>query len=138
MIMGCYGIGVSRLMSAVAEQHGGESGIVWPLPIAPFQVHVIPVSAKDKQQYGAATKLYDKLRSKGIAVLLDDRNERPGVKFNDADLIGAPLRIIAGKSAAEGKVEWQNLLEGDSKEEIGIDEAVRRIAAICSSAEGRL
>ncbi|WP_339321111.1 proline--tRNA ligase [Paenibacillus sp. FSL W8-0194] len=138
MIMGCYGIGVSRLMSAVAEQHGGESGIVWPLPIAPFQVHVIPVSAKDKQQYGAATKLYDKLRSKGIAVLLDDRNERPGVKFNDADLIGAPLRIIAGKSAAEGKVEWQNRLEGDSKEEIGIDEAVRRIAAICSSAEGRL
>ncbi len=138
MIMGCYGIGVSRLMSAVAEQHGGDSGVVWPLSLAPFQVHVIPVSAKDEQQYGVAAKLYDKLRSKGIAVLLDDRDERPGVKFKDADLIGAPLRIIAGKSAAEGNVEWQNRLEGNPKEQIGIDEAVRRIGAICSSAEGRL
>ncbi|GIO29694.1 MULTISPECIES: proline--tRNA ligase [Paenibacillus] len=136
MIMGCYGIGVSRLISAAAEQHGGESGIVWPLSLAPFQVHVIPVSAKDAAQTELGTALYEKLRSSGIDVLLDDRDERPGVKFKDADLIGAPLRIVVGKAAAEGLVEWQNRRDGDEKELIAAEEAALRVAEICSSGNG--
>jgi len=138
MIMGCYGIGVSRLMSAVAEQHGGASAIVWPLSLAPFQVHVIPVSSKDAAQTELAAALYDRLRSSGIDVLLDDRDERPGVKFKDADLIGAPLRIVVGKAAAEGRIEWQNRWSGDEKELVSMDEAVRQIIGICSSGAGEL
>lgn len=105
LIMGCYGIGVSRLLSAVVEQHSDSNGIIWPKSIAPYHVHVIPVSAKDQAQMDLALHIAARLQEAGVETLLDDRDERPGVKFKDSDLIGIPLRIVVGKHAAEGIVE---------------------------------
>lgn len=105
MIMGCYGIGVSRLLSAVAEQNADEYGLVWPDSIAPFDVHVIPVNAKKKDQLEMAEQITKDLEDSGLDVLIDDRKERAGVKFADSDLIGIPLRVTVGKKASEGIVE---------------------------------
>lgn len=105
VIMGSYGIGVSRLLSAVAEQYADEKGLVWPATIAPFDVHLIPVQMKNDDQRETALALYAELKQKGYSVLIDDRNERPGVKFTDAELIGLPLQITVGKKASEGIVE---------------------------------
>lgn len=103
-IMGCYGIGVSRILTAVAEQFHDEQGLIWPVNIAPYDVHLIPVNMKDSKQASFAEELYNELMNE-YDVLLDDRNERPGVKFNDSDLIGLPVRITVGKRASEGIVE---------------------------------
>lgn len=106
MVMGCYGIGVSRTMAAAIEQNNDKNGIIWPAAIAPFQVAVIPVSAKDELQMQFAEKIYAELSANGIEAILDDRNDRPGVKFIDADLIGYPLRIVIGpKTLSENKLE---------------------------------
>lgn len=106
MVMGCYGVGVSRTMAAAIEQNHDEHGIIWPAAIAPFQVAVVPINAKDAAQLQLAEEIYCRLKAAGIEALLDDRNERPGVKFKDADLIGYPLRIAIGpKALAEGLVE---------------------------------
>jgi prolyl-tRNA synthetase len=103
MVMGCYGIGVSRTMAAAIEQNYDANGIKWPMAIAPFQVHIVAVSADQLQ---VAADLYKQLNEAGIEVLVDDRNERPGVKFKDADLIGIPIRITVGpKGLAQGEVE---------------------------------
>ncbi|CAE6435277.1 unnamed protein product [Rhizoctonia solani] len=107
VIMGCYGIGVTRLLSAAIEQHHDEHGMVWPAGLAPFHVHIVPVSDKDEAQTEAAERLYGELRAAGVETLLDDRAERFGVKLKDADLIGIPIRIVVGKGAAEGEVEWK-------------------------------
>lgn len=105
MIMGCYGIGVSRTLAAIIEQNHDENGIVWPLTVAPFQLHVIPVNVKDDAQKDLAEKLYKQFYDQGYEVLIDDRKERAGVKFADSDLIGIPIRVTVGKKAAEGIVE---------------------------------
>ena len=126
MIMGCYGIGVSRILSAVIEQHHDEHGIRWPLSIAPYQVHLIPVSTKDDLQMQAANELYQHLSAQGVEVLLDDRDERPGVKFKDADLIGIPLRIIIGRDIQQGNVEFVERLSNE-KRVVPVNEAVMRI-----------
>ncbi len=105
-IMGCYGIGVSRCMAAIIEQSSDENGIVWPVSVAPYHVIVVPVNTKNEEQVELAEKIYDELKKKGIDVLIDDRNERAGVKFKDADLIGIPVRINVGKGASENKVEF--------------------------------
>lgn len=106
IIMGCYGIGVSRTMAAAIEQNHDENGIIWPAAIAPFQVVVIPVSSKDETQLALAGELYKLLSEAGIETVLDDRTERAGVKFKDADLIGYPLRITIGsKAVSENRVE---------------------------------
>jgi prolyl-tRNA synthetase len=105
MIMGCYGIGVTRTVAAVIEQHHDERGIVWPKAVAPFDLHLIAVNMKDSEQKGLSEELYKLLMKAGYDVLFDDRAERPGVKFTDADLIGLPIRITVGKKAAEGIVE---------------------------------
>lgn len=123
LIMGCYGIGVSRLMAAIVEQHHDDHGILWPLQVAPYHVHIIVIAMKDEQQREAALTLYQQLRRRGIEVLLDDREERAGVKFNDADLIGIPLRLIVGKGIAHGEVEWSNRLTGE-KSQLSIEQAV--------------
>ncbi|NIK68525.1 proline--tRNA ligase [Paenibacillus sp. BK720] len=115
VIMGCYGIGISRVMSAVVEQHHDEQGIRWPLELAPYQVHVVPVSAKDGLQMDIAGKLYGDLKSAGFEVLLDDRDERPGVKFKDSDLIGVPIRIVVGRQAADGVVELRYRNRGEAQ-----------------------
>lgn len=117
-VMGCYGIGVSRLMAAVAEQYAGEDGIQWPASIAPYDVHLITLSWKDEQQQKLTLELEQQLIEAGYSVLLDDRDERPGVKFKDAELIGLPVQIVIGRGAAEGQVELGShvlTLAGDSK-----------------------
>ncbi|WP_019419723.1 proline--tRNA ligase [Paenibacillus sp. OSY-SE] len=115
LLMGCYGIGVSRLMAAIVEQHHDERGLSWPQAIAPFHVHVIPVAVKDEQQMQAAERLYAELQRAGVSVLLDDRDERVGVKLADADLFGIPLRIVCGKSVADGMVEWKERASSEVK-----------------------
>ncbi|WP_124727549.1 proline--tRNA ligase [Staphylospora marina] len=115
-IMGCYGIGVSRVVAAIAEQHRDEHGIIWPVAVAPFQVHLITVNAKNDEQVRLAETLYDRLRNAGYEVLYDDRPERAGVKFKDADLIGIPVRIIVGAKAGEGMVELTLRRSGETAE----------------------
>lgn len=105
IIMGCYGIGVSRILSAIAEQSNDENGLVWDKKISPFDLHLIPVNMKSEEQVAFAETLYQSLQQAGFSVLIDDRSERAGVKFADADLIGLPIRITVGKKAAEGIVE---------------------------------
>jgi len=106
ILMGSYGVGVSRTMAAAVEQHYDQNGIIWPVPIAPYHAVVIPVSSKDEAQMTLAEKIYSELNAAGIEATLDDRNERPGVKFKDADLIGYPLKITVGpKTINENLVE---------------------------------
>ena len=104
-IMGCYGIGISRTAAAAVEAHHDEFGIKWPVAIAPYHVIVVPVNAKDETQVRVAEDIYNKLLAAGVEVVLDDRNERAGVKFKDAELIGFPYRITVGKTIEEGNVE---------------------------------
>ncbi|MDN6193501.1 MAG: proline--tRNA ligase, partial [Alkalibacterium sp.] len=105
VIMGSYGIGVSRLLSAIAEQYADDKGLVWPSAVAPFDIHVIPVQVKKEEQMNLATELCQKFEKLGYSVLIDDRKERAGVKFTDAELIGIPVQIIVGKKASENIVE---------------------------------
>ena len=105
LIMGCYGIGIERILTAAIEQNHDERGFWLPASIAPFHVVVVVINSKDKAQAEAAEKIAGELEAEGLDILLDDRDERPGVKFNDADLIGVPARVIVGKKAAEGVVE---------------------------------
>ncbi|GAK31611.1 prolyl-tRNA synthetase [Weissella oryzae SG25] len=105
IIMGSYGIGVSRLLSAIAEQNADENGLAWPTAVAPWDVHLVPMKYKDEIQGALTDQLVQQLETAGFEVLLDDRNERPGVKFADSDLIGLPVRVTIGKKAAEGIVE---------------------------------
>lgn len=116
IIMGSYGIGVSRLLSAVAEQQADEHGLVWPKNIAPFDVHVIPVNVKKAEQKDLAEAITNDLQDAGYQVLLDDRNERAGVKFADSDLIGLPIRITVGKKAEDGIVELKLRKTGETLE----------------------
>lgn len=126
LIMGCYGIGVSRLLSAVAEQHHDPNGILWPTSLAPYQVHIVPLSIKDETQMSLADELYEKLTSQGIEVLLDDRDERPGVKFKDSDLIGIPIRLVIGKLAKDRQVEWKERHKAEA-EVLNFEAALARI-----------
>ncbi|GGH22531.1 proline--tRNA ligase [Paenibacillus segetis] len=126
LIMGCYGIGISRILSAVIEQHHDDKGVTWPITLAPFHVHLIPISIKDDKQMELAQKLYHLLLEQGIEVLLDDRDERPGVKFKDSDLIGIPIRIVIGKDAEQEHVEF-TLRKHNMKESVHVQEAFARI-----------
>ena len=114
--MGCYGIGVSRLAQAAVEQHLDTAGIVWPVPIAPFEVVIVIASSKEAQQVEMADMLYGQLMQAGVDVLLDDRNERAGVKFKDAELIGIPWRLVVGRGAASGQVELVERCSGEKQE----------------------
>lgn len=126
IIMGCYGIGVSRLLSAIVEQHSDENGIVWPRSIAPFDVHVIPVNVKKDEQVELSERVTELLENAGYKVLVDDRRERPGVKFADSDLIGIPARITVGKKAAEGIVEIKLRRTGETLE-VKLDELLNSL-----------
>ncbi|QLL69824.1 proline--tRNA ligase [Lactobacillus sp. 3B(2020)] len=116
VMMGSYGIGISRLLSAVAEQQADENGLVWPDSIAPFDVHVIPVNAKNDDQMKVANEITTDLEAAGLEVLVDDRKERAGVKFADSDLIGLPIRVTVGKKATEGIVEVKIRKTGETIE----------------------
>ncbi|MFS0823575.1 proline--tRNA ligase [Bacillus sp. 1P02SD] len=126
MIMGCYGIGVSRTLSAVAEQSNDENGLIWPENLAPYDLHLIPVNIKNEEQKALSESLYVALKESGFDVLFDDRIERPGVKFADSDLIGLPLRITVGKRASEGIVEVKIRKSGETLE-INIENLIETI-----------
>ncbi len=104
MVMGCYGIGVSRTMAATIEQHNDEAGIIWPAAIAPYHVVIVPISSKDETQMSLSREIYQNLNASGIEAVFDDRNERPGVKFKDADLIGYPLKVTIGPKTINEKI----------------------------------
>lgn len=125
-IMGCYGIGISRTAAAAVEAHYDDWGIKWPISIAPYHVVVVPVSTKDELQMKVATDIYNELQAAGIEVVIDDRDERPGVKFKDADLIGFPFRITVGKSIQNGNVEFV-VRETGSKEEMTPEKSVQTV-----------
>ncbi|ADD67139.1 prolyl-tRNA synthetase [Denitrovibrio acetiphilus DSM 12809] len=116
-VMGCYGIGITRVVAAAIEQNHDEKGIVWPVNLAPFKICVLPLAMKDQEVSETAENIYKDLINKGVEVLLDDRDERPGVKFNDAELIGIPLRVVIGKKTlAQGKIEVTVRASGESYE----------------------
>lgn len=123
--MGSYGIGITRSVSAIVEQNNDEKGIVWPMSVTPYQVIITVINMKDEKQSELGEKLYNEFLKKGVEVLFDDRNERPGVKFADRDLIGIPVRITVGKKAGEGIVEYSLRKDGENFE-IGFEEAVSK------------
>lgn len=120
LIMGCYGIGVSRTLSAIVEQNNDDNGIIWPKSVTPFEVHLITINPKKDDQRELGDELYQALQA-SFEVLYDDRKERAGVKFNDADLIGLPVRVVVGKRAAEGIVEVKRRDNGESEEVAAAD-----------------
>jgi prolyl-tRNA synthetase len=126
IVMGSYGIGVERILSAAVEQSHDADGIVWPRAIAPFDVIVTVTNVKQKEITDAGEHLYEHLRRAGLEVLLDDRDERAGVKFKDADLIGVPFRVTVGKKVAEGKVELFDRATKQS-EDVSLDEVVAQV-----------
>ena len=126
-VMGCYGIGVSRTVAAAIEQNHDEHGIIFPLPLAPFQVIILNLDPKNEEISGAAESFYNRLQQEGLEVLLDDRDERPGIKFKDADLIGIPYRITIGKRfAQEGEVEIRTRTDG-KMQSLPLDKAVAEV-----------
>jgi prolyl-tRNA synthetase len=134
MIMGCYGLGVGRTVAAAIEQNHDEDGIRWPLPLAPFSVLLSALNPNDEAVRETAERLYTQLSDLGVDTLFDDRDERPGVKFKDADLVGFPIRVVVGaKSLAEGAVEV-SLRADRAREMVAVDDAVRYVAKTIQSA----
>ena len=133
LLGGSYGIGVSRLMAAATEQHNDSNGIRWPVSIAPFEAIVVLVGVKDDAQKSAAEDLYHALQAAGVDVLLDDRDERPGVKFKDADLIGIPVKVVVGKSLSEGTVEVSLRSDGANKAAIAVADAAAHVVGLVQS-----
>ena len=131
-LMGCYGVGVSRSLAAVIEQHYDENGIVWPLSVAPLEVAVLPLMG-DGEVAEVAESLWAALAERGVEVILDDRDERPGVKFKDADLIGWPFQVVVGKKGlAEGVVELKIRSTGE-RSTLPVEEAAEAIVEIVRS-----
>ena len=126
IIMGCYGIGVNRCIAAIIEQNHDENGIIWPKSVTPYQVEIVAINAGDETQMAVAEQLMEALEKKGISVLLDDRDERPGVKFKDADLVGIPVRITVGKKAKDGAVEFKFRAESEFKD-YTVEEALQAV-----------
>ena len=126
-VMGCYGIGVTRTMASIIEQHHDDNGIIWPLSVAPYHISVIPVNVKDEEQVKVANELYEQLTSMGVEALLDDRNERAGVKFKDSELMGIPMRVTVGKKITDGEVEFK-LRDGEME--------VVKISNVCNIVKG--
>lgn len=137
ILMGSYGIGVERLLAAVVEQHHDAYGIIWPMAVAPFQVAIVPINWANDSLREHAETLYSELRKRGVEVLLDDRNERAGVKFNDMDLIGIPFRITVGKKAEQGLLEFKQRAEKEARE-IPIEGATQFIVDEILAALSRL
>lgn len=138
VVMGCYGIGITRIASAAIEQNHDEGGIIWPMSIAPYEVEVLPLQMKDDDVVGAGERIYQGLLDRGIEVILDDRKERPGAKFKDADLVGVPLRVAIGKrSLKDGNVEvkWR---KGGDADLVPVAEVVDRVVEMVHAEKLRL
>jgi prolyl-tRNA synthetase len=129
MVMGCYGIGTGRTVAAAVEQNHDEKGIIWPVPIAPYQAYLLPINVKDEKVMEVAEKIYQSLAEAGVETILDDRDERAGVKFNDADLLGIPLRIVVGaKNLKNGKAEVKARREKEAGL-VDVDEVINEAIA---------
>lgn len=126
VVMGCYGIGLGRIMAAIAEQYHDDKGLMWPINVAPFKVGIVLIDNKDKEQIKIANQLYNDLKENAIDTLLDDRNLRAGVKFNDMDLIGIPIRIVVGKKITDNLVEFKLRTENES-ENILISKIIEKV-----------
>ena len=129
IVMGCYGIGVTRTLAAIVEQHHDEDGIIWPISVAPYHVIIEEMKPGDEAQDKVAADLEEQLEKAGVEVLVDDRKERPGVKFKDADLIGIPVRITVGKKAPDGIVEYK-LRREDEKRELSVEDTAAEAIAL--------
>ncbi|WP_415930992.1 proline--tRNA ligase [Zhenpiania hominis] len=132
IVMGCYGIGVTRTLAAIVEQHHDENGIIWPVSVAPYHAIITVMKPEDEVQAQTAERIYKELMDAGVEVLLDDRKERPGVKFKDADLLGIPVRLTVGRGAPEGKIEYK-LRRDAEKEELSVDEGIARAIRLINS-----
>jgi len=135
--MGCCGIGLGRLLAAVVEHYHDDKGIVWPLSIAPYQVYLCPLYREDANVSEVAEKMYSELQSAGLEVLFDDREESPGVKFNDADLLGIPLRVTVSPRTLEKnsvEVKWRREKEAAL---VNVAEAVARVRELIQSGKSR-
>lgn len=132
IVMGCYGIGVTRTMAAIIEQHHDENGIIWPIAVAPYHVMITVMKPEDWVQAEIAEEIYQTLRKASVEVLIDDRKERPGVKFKDADLLGIPIRITVGRGAADGMIEYKMRRDAD-KTEMTVEEGIRKAIDTISS-----
>ena len=129
-VMGCYGIGVSRMLAAIIESHHDQGGIIWPASVAPFDVEILPLQLQQEEVSQTAQKLYDGLMELGVSVLLDDRDESPGKKFNDADLIGIPFRVIVGaRGLKQGLLEIKDRRTGEIQQ-VAPNETVARLSQI--------
>ena len=129
VIMGCYGIGIERIMSAIVEQNNDEKGIIWPINVAPYKVAIVVINPKEEKQLESGNKLYEELNNIGIDALIDDREERAGVKFNDMDLLGIPIRITIGKKITEDILEIK-LRSEDTINECKTEETIQKIKEI--------
>ena len=132
IVMGCYGIGVTRTLAAIVEQHHDENGIIWPVSVAPYHAIITVMKPEDEVQAQTAERIYKELMDAGVEVLLDDRKERPGVKFKDADLLGIPVRLTVGRGAPEGKIEYK-LRRDAEKEELTVEEGIARAIRLINS-----
>ena len=132
IVMGCYGIGVTRTMAAIIEQHHDENGIIWPMAVAPYHVIITVMKPEDQVQAEIAEEIYQALTAASVEVLIDDRKERPGVKFKDADLLGIPIRITVGRGAADGMIEYKMRRDAD-KTEMTVAEGIRKTIDTVSS-----
>ena len=132
IVMGCYGIGVTRTMAAIIEQHHDENGIIWPIAVAPYHVMITVMKPEDRVQAEIAEEIYQTLSKASVEVLIDDRKERPGVKFKDADLLGIPIRITVGRGAADGMIEYKMRRDAD-KTEMTVEEGIRKAIDTISS-----
>ena len=132
MVMGCYGIGINRTMAAIIEQNHDKDGIIWPVSVAPYHVIVIPVNYAQEDQMKASEKIYNELKAAGIEAILDDRKERPGVKFKDADLIGIPIRITVGRKIGENIVEFK-MRDSSDVMELDVKEAIDLVKKVIKS-----
>ena len=129
-VMGCYGIGLGRLLAAAIEQNHDEKGIVWPPPIAPYRVYLCALAMDDEGVVSTAERVYAELEEKGLEVLYDDRNESPGVKFNDADLLGMPVRVVVSKRTLKSRAAEVKMRRGKEAEVVPLDELAERLVAL--------
>ncbi|MCF0144847.1 MAG: proline--tRNA ligase, partial [Firmicutes bacterium] len=139
IVMGCYGIGISRTFQAIIDmpENHDENGIIWPMSVAPYHVIITLMKPEDEQQAAVAEKVYDELQKAGVEVILDDRKERPGVKFKDSELIGIPISITVGRGAAEGLVEYK-MRRDEDKSEISVEEGIAKaIETVNAEKDGR-
>ena len=132
VVMGCYGIGIERILSTIVEQNNDEKGIIWPMNIAPYKVAIVVINVKDEEQFNAGERLYKAFNDLGIDTLIDDREERAGVKFNDIDLIGIPIRITVGRKISDSMVEIKLRNEQEAKE-CNIENVVNEVRKIIES-----